>query len=73
MCVHLRVAITSDFQIEESMLGEEREHVIQESDTRIDLALASAIEVQFQVDLGFRCFSVDCCAASHLLVLFCQR
>ena len=63
MRVDMRVTLASHFQVKQSVLGEQRQHVIQETDTRIDLALATAVNIQLESNLRFRRLSNDLCSA----------
>ena len=47
------------------MLGQQREHVVEEADAGGDLGLAGAVEVQLQVDLGFGRLAVNRGGAWH--------
>jgi hypothetical protein len=53
MGVHFEVAVASQVQVRGGMLGEERQHVIEERDARLDFALARAVDVESQHDFSF--------------------
>ena len=41
------------------MPGQEREHVVEETDARGDLRAAAAVEIDFEPDIGFRRLAPD--------------
>ena len=53
------VAITFHFEIEETVLGKKREHVIEEGDSGVDGALASAVYGEAERDVGLCGFAGD--------------
>jgi len=53
MGIDFQVAFALEFEVADGVLGEKREHVIQERDARLDTRFASAIDGQFQLDGGF--------------------
>src|SRR5665811_617466 len=46
VAVDLEVALGVDFQVEKTMLGEQGEHVIEETDAGVDAGLAGAVDVK---------------------------
>src|SRR5215469_3559341 len=66
MLIHVQVATRIHFQIKSSMPGNQIEHVIEESDSRCDAGLSTAIQIQFQPDIRLARFSMDCCHARHV-------
>ena len=59
MLIDVEIALGVDRQIHRGMPGQQREHVIEESDARGNAALPGAIEIQFDADLGFRRLAVN--------------
>ena len=57
--IDVQVALRSDRQVAGRVLGQQRQHVIEEADAGGDLRLAGAVEIQFQLDRGFRRLAVD--------------
>lgn len=51
--IDVEIAFAGDHQIEQSVLGEQFEHVIKEAYSGLDLGLAAAIKVEPETDLGF--------------------
>ena len=62
------VALRLHFEIEEAVLGEKREHVIEEWDARVDLAHAAAVEAERELDVGFGRLARDGCYAEGAAV-----
>ena len=56
--IDLQVAGGLDGQVEGRMFGQQRQHVIEESDAGGDLRLARAVQHQFQLDFAFPSFRV---------------
>ena len=58
------------------VLGQQREHVVEESDAGGDLGLADAVEQQFQFDLGFGRLAMNFGSTRHgctnQIVFSCQ-
>ncbi len=52
MTVHLKVALTVDYQTEASVHGESGEHMVKESYACVDFNL-SAVKTQCRADIGF--------------------
>src|SRR5208337_304254 len=52
MLIDVQVALGLDNQVNGGMLGQEREHVIEEADASRDLAAAAAVEIDFKPDIG---------------------
>ena len=59
MLVDVQVAPGLDAEIEQPVVCKQREHVIEESDARIDLRPAGAVQVQGQFDVRFVGFAGD--------------
>jgi hypothetical protein len=59
--------ITNSFnlQIEESMTSEQSQHVIKETCTRGDFILATAIEINGELNLSFSGIAGDRCDSGH--------
>ena len=53
MRIHLQVAFAPQGQIDHRMLGEKRQHVIEERDAGFDRRLAFTVDDQLQRDLRF--------------------
>ena len=47
------------------MLGEQRQHVVEEADARGDVGLAGAVEVERELDLRLGRFAVDGGGSCH--------
>src|SRR5687767_5508305 len=53
MCVYLEIALRLHRQVEESMDGKMCQHVVEESNSSVDLMLADAVQIQFDRNLCF--------------------
>ncbi len=53
--VHVEVAARGEFQIHRAVARDERQHVIEERNTRRDFRAATAVEIQAHDNVGFRC------------------
>ena len=58
MRVDVQVALGLHGQVDEAVPGEQRQHVIEEADAGLDLALAGAVEVEAERDVRSRRFAV---------------
>ena len=65
MLVDVQVALGTHRQIAGRVLGQQRQHVIEEADAGRDLGLAGAVEVQLQIDRRFRRLAVNRGGAWH--------
>lgn len=63
--IDMQVAIGFDREVERAVLGEERQHVVKEPNARFDLALAAAVEVERDANLGFAGVALDRSGAGH--------
>ena len=54
--VHRKVAVAFHGQVESAVLREQRQHVVEKSDARIDLAFAFTVKIHGNADGSFRCF-----------------
>ena len=57
-------------QIKAAVLGEQGHHVIKKANTGGDVALAVAVKVQAQLNVGFKGFSCQCDFSFHLIIPF---
>ena len=53
MRVHFQIAVAAQLQIHRRVLGEQREHVVEERDAGFDGGFALAVEVEADGDAGF--------------------
>ena len=51
MGVHFQIAFACEGQVGRGMLGEQREHVVEERDARLDRRLPASINIQFKGDI----------------------
>ena len=58
MGIHLNVADGFDVQVKQTMLGKKREHVIEKRNSGVNVGNARAVNVERQLDGGFRSFPV---------------
>jgi hypothetical protein len=65
MKIHLQVALGLYVQIESAVNAEQGQHVIEKCDTGVDVGLSLSIQVQFDLNLGFRCFSFEPACPGH--------
>lgn len=65
MKVDINVALRRHREVEQTVLCEQRQHVIEESDASVDLGLPGAVEIQLQNDVGFSGAASDGRDASH--------
>ena len=63
--IDVQVAAGLDRQIEGRVLGQQREHVVEEAHAGGDLAPAAAVEVRVPGDFGFRRLALDVGGAGH--------
>ena len=70
MLIDVQVADRFNRQVEHGVFRQEREHVIQKTHARGNLGISRAVEIQFQLDLGFRRFALNGCGACHLIRCF---
>ena len=57
MCVYLEIALRLNLQVEQSMDGKMRKHMVQESNSRGDLVLSTTVKLEVDADLRFTCLS----------------
>ena len=57
--IDVQIADGLDRQVEGRVLGQQRQHVVEEAHAGGDLRLAAAVERQFQFDVGFGRFALD--------------
>ncbi len=73
MKIDLHVALGAHFEIEERVLGEKRQHVIEERNARRDRRLAAAIDGELDRDIGLAGDAVNlgvaCSCSSNLFLL----
>ena len=65
MRVDIQVALGTHFQIEHTVLGKECEHVIEKTDTGLDVGRTGAVDPQFQLDLRLGRIAFDVSSPSH--------
>ena len=65
MMIDVQVAGCLDGQIHQRVLRQQRQHVIEEADSGVDLSLAGAVEIERQVDGGFGGLPVNFGSAWH--------
>lgn len=65
MVIDVQVARRFDGQVDQRMLREQRQHVIEEADSGVDLRLAGAVEIERQVDGRFGGLPVNFGGAWH--------
>ena len=63
--IDVQVARRLDGQVHQRVLRQQRQHVIEEADSGVDLSLAGAVEIERQVDGGFGGLSVNFGGAWH--------
>ena len=63
--IDVQVAVGLDLQVDRGVLGQQREHVVEEADARGDLRAAAAVEIDFQADVGLRRLALDGGSAGH--------
>jgi hypothetical protein len=51
MSIYLKISNGRNLQIDQSMLGEQDKHMIQESDSRLNFILAASIQTQMEGDI----------------------
>src|SRR6266540_1711225 len=59
MVVYVGIACCLDRQIKQAVLGKQRQHVIEERHTRVDLRNAAAVNGESQHNIGLRCLAGD--------------
>lgn len=59
MLVDVQVAGGPDGEIEETVGGEQREHVIEKADAGVRIGLAAAVQVEGEGDVGFAGGALD--------------
>src|SRR5687768_731377 len=64
MIINVDVTVRFHVEVEEAVLREERQHVIEKWDTRIDLGRAPTVERQRERNIGFSRFACDGACAS---------
>ena len=64
--IDVQVAAALDLQIQRRVLGQKRQHVVEESDAAGDLRAAAAVEVDLQADFGLRGFALNGGRACHV-------
>ena len=57
--VDVEVALRAHREVHETMLGEEREHVVEEADACLDIGAAGAVDGDREGDIGFRGLADD--------------
>ncbi len=57
--IDAQVALGLDRKIDRGVLGQQREHVVQEAHARADLGAACAVDLQRQLDLGLGRFALN--------------
>src|SRR5690606_34024478 len=65
MRVDMQVAVRLDFEVEQRVPGEQREHVIEESDAGADLDLLRAVQFELQPDVGLGGLAMNRGGAGH--------
>ena len=59
--IHVQIALRLHGQIEQAVVGEQRQHVVEEADAGVHLRLAPAVDLQGQVDLRLAGLPVNRC------------
>ncbi len=57
--IHMGIAVDLNMKIKQAMSSKQSEHVIKETDSRLDVVLASSIKVQREFDFGFGGVTID--------------
>ena len=63
--IDVQIALGLHGQIDRRVLGQQRQHVVEEADAGGDLALARAVEIQLEADLGLGGLAIDGGGAGH--------
>jgi hypothetical protein len=58
MIVHLNIATAADLKVTARVRSEKRQHMVEKSAARVDLALARAVKTQRKLYIRFRSFAV---------------
>ena len=70
--IDVEISVGSEIEIHEAVLGEQRQHVIEETDSGLTPGLACAVEVQSEFDIGF-CGAREIEADRFITVLYLSR
>ena len=71
MAVHMEIAIHLDHQRKAAVAGKEGQHVVKKADTRINFHRLLGIQVDSQLNLGFKGIAFNaCCSHSSFLFFF---
>jgi hypothetical protein len=65
MEIHRKVALGLYVQIKSAVNAKKGQHVIEKCDSGFDVGLTLSIQVQFNLNLGFRCFSFESARPGH--------
>src|SRR5262245_28705389 len=65
MGVDMQIALGLNGEIDEAVLGKKRQHVVEKADAGLDRALARAVEVEGEGDVGFTRLPMDLRGAGH--------
>ena len=63
--INLDVALRRQLEIEQTMLGEESEHVVEERNPCGDFGNSRSVEIPGETDFGFGSFAFECGRARH--------
>ena len=69
MGIDMQISLSVHVQIDERMLGQQRQHVVEKADTRRDFGLPTAVELERERDLSFAGVSLDFGNAWHSIIL----
>lgn len=58
--IDVQVTPGLECEVEETMMGEEYQHMVEKADAGIDIRLSRAIEFEREADIGLICGAVDC-------------
>src|SRR5689334_10943218 len=64
--VDLQIPLCTNRQIDDGVFGEQLQHVIEKTNSRLDRRLAGAVEIQFELNLCLASLPLDLCGACHV-------
>ena len=63
--IDFKIAIGANLEVEQSVAGQQIQHVIKETDSRLNVALARTIQIQLEFDLSFFGSTLNAGGAHH--------